>query len=213
MSGKDSVERRVRDVPVIPVIVVDRLADAVPLAEALVAGGLTILEVTLRTPAALDAVSAIAAKVPNAYVGVGSAIDPAQFAQARSAGARFAVSPGATPALDEAARAAGIEWLPGAQTSSEVLDLRARGYRFMKFFPAQAAGGVNWLKAVAGPIADVRFCPTGGITAENARDYLALTNVACVGGSWIMPSAAISAGRWDEIRTLAQQARALRTMH
>jgi 2-dehydro-3-deoxyphosphogluconate aldolase/(4S)-4-hydroxy-2-oxoglutarate aldolase len=213
MSGKDSVERRVRDVPVIPVIVVDRLADAVPLAEALVAGGLTILEVTLRTPAALDAVSAIAAKVPNAYVGVGSAIDPAQFAMAKNAGAKFAVSPGATLALDEAARAAGIEWLPGAQTSSEVLELRARGYRFLKFFPAQAAGGVNWLKSVAGPIADVRFCPTGGITAENARDYLALTNVACVGGSWIMPAAAIGAGRWDEIRTLAQQARALRTMH
>lgn len=213
MSGTDSVERRVRDVPVIPVIVVEKLADAVPLAEALVAGGLPILEVTLRTPVALDAVSAIAAKVPTALVGVGSAIDPAQFAQARNAGARFAVSPGATPALDAAARAAGIEWLPGAQTSSEVLALRAMGYRFMKFFPAQAAGGVNWLKSVGGPIADVRFCPTGGITAENARDYLALSNVACVGGSWIMPTAAINAGKWDEIRTLAQQARALRVMH
>lgn len=213
MSGTDSVERRVRDVPVIPVIVVDRLADAVPLAEALVAGGLPILEVTLRTPVALDAVSAIAAKVPNALVGVGSAIDPAQFAQAKNAGARFAVSPGATPALDAAARTAGIEWLPGAQTSSEVLALRAMGYRFMKFFPAQAAGGVNWLKSVGAPIADVRFCPTGGITAENARDYLALSNVACVGGSWIMPAAAMNAGKWNEIRALAQQARALRVMH
>jgi 2-dehydro-3-deoxyphosphogluconate aldolase/(4S)-4-hydroxy-2-oxoglutarate aldolase len=213
MSGPGSVERRVRDVPVIPVIVVDDLADAVPLAEALVAGGLSILEVTLRTPVALDAVAAIAKKVPTALVGVGSAIDAVQFAQAKNAGARFAVSPGATPALDDAARAAGIEWLPGAQTASEVLALRARGYRFMKFFPAQASGGVNWLKSVAGPIADVRFCPTGGITAENARDYFALSNVACVGGSWIMPAAAIKAGRWDEIRMLAQQARALRTMH
>lgn len=213
MSGADSVEKRVRDVPVIPVLVVDRLADAVPLAEALVAGGLPVLEVTLRTPIGLEVVSAIAAKVPGALVGVGSAIDPAQFAAARDAGARFAVSPGATPALDEAARAAGIEWLPAVQTVSEVLALRARGYRFMKFFPAQAAGGVAWLKAVAGPIADVRFCPTGGVTPENAGGFLELANVACVGGTWLTPPAALTAGRWDEIQALARAARMLRITH
>ncbi|MFO1405898.1 MAG: bifunctional 4-hydroxy-2-oxoglutarate aldolase/2-dehydro-3-deoxy-phosphogluconate aldolase [Steroidobacteraceae bacterium] len=210
MSVSPSMAALVRDVPVIPVIVVDRLEDAVPMAEALVAGGLSILEVTLRTPAALAAVEAVAAQVAGARVGVGSVIDPRQFADARNAGATFAVSPGATPQLDEAARVAGIEWLPGAQTPGEVLQLRALGHRFVKFFPAEAAGGVAWLKSVAGPIPDVRFCPTGGITAANARDYLSLPNVACVGGSWVIPAAAVRAGRWDEVEALARQARGLR---
>ena len=210
MSGSVSIAALVKDVPVIPVIVVDRLEDAVPMAEALVSGGLTILEVTLRTPVALEAVGAIVSRVAGARVGVGSVVDPAQFVAARDAGATFAVSPGATAELDEAARAAGIEWLPGAQTPSEVLALRARGHRFVKFFPAEAAGGMAWLKSVAGPIPDVRFCPTGGITATNARDYLALPNVACVGGSWVIPSAAVRAGRWSEIEALAREARAMR---
>lgn len=210
MSRTPVIESLVSDVPVIPVIVVERIEHAVPMAEALVAGGLAILEVTLRTPVALAAVEAIAARVAGARVGVGSVIDPRQFADARNAGATFAVSPGATAELDDAARAAGIEWLPGAQTASEVLALRARGHRFVKFFPAAAAGGVGWLKSVAGPIPDVRFCPTGGITAANARDYLALPSVACVGGSWVIPSSAVRAGRWSEIEALAREARALR---
>jgi 2-dehydro-3-deoxyphosphogluconate aldolase/(4S)-4-hydroxy-2-oxoglutarate aldolase len=206
----DAVLALVRDVPVIPVLVIERASDAVPLAEALVDGGLTLLEVTLRTPAALDAVTAIATRVPGATVGVGSAIDPAQFAAAVAAGAAFAVSPGATPQLEAAAREAGLPWLPGAQTVSEVLALRARGHRLVKFFPAQASGGVGFLRSIAGPMADVRFCPTGGVTPENAREYLRLPNVPCVGGSWLTPVDAVSAGRWDEIRALARQARALR---
>jgi 2-dehydro-3-deoxyphosphogluconate aldolase/(4S)-4-hydroxy-2-oxoglutarate aldolase len=210
VSKSISIEAAVKSVPVIPVIVVDRLEDAVPMAEALVAGGLTILEVTLRTPVALAAVEAIAARVAGARVGVGSVVEPRQFLDAKNAGATFAVSPGATVELGDAARAAGIEWLPGAQTPSEVLALRARGHRFMKFFPAEAAGGVAWLKSVAGPVADVRFCPTGGITAANARDYLALPNVACVGGSWVIPPAAVRAGRWNEVEALARDARAMR---
>ena len=210
MSKSISIEAAVKSVPVIPVIVVDRLEDAVPMAEALVAGGLTILEVTLRTPVALAAVEAIAARVAAARVGVGSVVEPRQFLDAKNAGATFAVSPGATVELGDAARAAGVEWLPGAQTPSEVLALRARGHRFVKFFPAEAAGGVAWLKSVAGPVADVRFCPTGGITAANARDYLALPNVACVGGSWVTPAAAVRAGHWNEIEALARDARAIR---
>jgi 2-dehydro-3-deoxyphosphogluconate aldolase/(4S)-4-hydroxy-2-oxoglutarate aldolase len=205
-----SVEALLGNVPVIPVLVIERLADAVPLAEALVDGGLELLEVTLRTPAALEAVAAIAERVPRAIVGVGSVIEPAQFEVARRAGARFAVSPGATGALDAAAREAELPWLPGAQTVSEALLLRARGHRLLKFFPAQASGGVAYLRSIGGPVPDVRFCPTGGITAENAREFLQLPNVACVGGSWVAPDAAVAAGRWDEIRTLARAARALR---
>jgi 2-dehydro-3-deoxyphosphogluconate aldolase/(4S)-4-hydroxy-2-oxoglutarate aldolase len=197
-------------VPVIPVLVIERGADAVPLARALVDGGLGVLEVTLRTPAALAAVAAIAAEVPDAAVGVGSVIEPGQFAAAAKAGARFAVSPGATSALEHAARDAALPWLPGAQTVSEVLALRERGHRFLKFFPAQASGGTAFLKSIAGPVPDVRFCPTGGITADGARDYLALGNVACVGGSWLTPAAVLADGRFGDISALARQARALR---
>lgn len=205
-----SVADLVADVPVIPVIVIERAADAVPLARALVGGGLPVLEVTLRTPAALDAVRAIAQAIPEAIVGVGSVIDGPQFATAKAAGAKFAVSPGATPDLDAAARAAGLPWLPGAQTASEVLALRARGHRFMKLFPAATSGGVAHLRSLAGPIADVRFCPTGGVTPENAREYLALPNVACVGGTWLTPAAMVNGGKWAEIEALACAARALR---
>ena len=198
------------DVPVIPVLVIDQVADAVPLGKALVSGGLRVLEVTLRTPAALEAVEEISSAVSGAVVGVGSVIDAAQFAAAARAGARFAVSPGATPQLHAAAEAAGLPWLPGAQTISEVLALRASGCRFMKFFPAHAAGGVIFLRSVAGPVPDVSFCPTGGISAANAAEYLALANVRCVGGSWLTPPELLAAQRWDEITTLAREAAALR---
>ncbi len=210
MSTTHRFETLLGDVPVIPVLVIERAADAVPIARALVDGGLTVLEVTLRTPAALDAVAAIARALPDAIVGVGSAIDAPQFAAAAAAGARFAVSPGATPELEAAAHEAGLTWLPGAQTASEVLALRARGHRLLKFFPAQSSGGVGFLRSIAGPVPDVKFCPTGGVSPDNARDYLALGNVACVGGSWLTPPAAVSAARWDEIRALARQARGLR---
>jgi 2-dehydro-3-deoxyphosphogluconate aldolase/(4S)-4-hydroxy-2-oxoglutarate aldolase len=159
---------------------------------------------------ALEAVAAIAAALPEVTVGVGSAIDAPQFEAAADAGARFAVSPGATPELEAAAHDSGLTWLPGAQTASEVLALRARGHRLLKFFPAQSGGGVNFLAAIAGPVPDVKFCPTGGISPENARDYLGLHNVACVGGAWLTPPAAVNGARWDEIRALAQQARRLR---
>lgn len=196
--------------PVIPVLVIERAADAVPLARALAAGGLGVLEVTLRTAAALEAVAQIAAALPETVVGVGSVIEPAQFAAAARAGARFAVSPGATAPLHAAAVAARVPWLPGAQTVSEMLTLRALGYRLLKFFPADFSGGVGLLRALSGPLADLRFCPTGGITAVNAPEYLALPNVTCVGGSWLAPPALVARQRWDEITALARQACALR---
>jgi 2-dehydro-3-deoxyphosphogluconate aldolase / (4S)-4-hydroxy-2-oxoglutarate aldolase len=204
-----SVLRLVGAVPVIPVLVIERAEFAVPIAEALVAGGLSVLEVTLRTADALAAVSAIRAAVPAAIVGVGSVLDSSQFASASSAGAQFAVSPGATPALHEGASRSDIPWLPGAQSVSDVLALRALGYDFLKFFPAQAAGGVNFLRSIAGPVAGMNFCPTGGISPANARDYLAVPNVRCIGGSWLTPIELVAERRWGEIRTLAQAARAL----
>lgn len=202
----------VGDTPVIPVLVIDRAEDAVALATALLSGGLPVLEVTLRTPAALTAVAQISAAVPTAIVGVGSVIEPPQFAAAAAAGARFAVSPGATPELLAAAEASGLPWLPGAQTVSEVLALCSRGYRLLKFFPAQPSGGVAFLRSIAGPVPDVRFCPTGGISAATAVDYLALGNVACVGGSWLTPPELLAERRWDDIAALARKARALRAL-
>lgn len=196
--------------PIVPVIVINRVADAVPLATALVAGGLHVLEVTLRTPEALTAIEQIACEVPAAVVGAGSVIDPAQFGAAGRAGARFAVSPGATPELAAAATTAQLPWLPGAQTVSEVLALRTRGYKLVKFFPAHASGGLAFLRGIAGPVPDVHFCPTGGISALNATEYLALPNVSCVGGSWLTPPELLAAGKWDDIATLAREARGLR---
>jgi len=192
--------------PVIPVIVIDAVDDAVPLARALVAGGLRILEVTLRTPVALDAVRAIAADVPEAIVGVGSVIDPAQFARAQHAGARFAVSPGTTPELLETALAGTLPWLPAAQTVSEVLRLRAHGYDFLKFFPAETSGGLNFLRSLGGPVPDVTFCPTGGIDALKAPSYLQLANVTCVGGSWMCAPALVQARDWTEVTRRAAAA-------
>jgi 2-dehydro-3-deoxyphosphogluconate aldolase/(4S)-4-hydroxy-2-oxoglutarate aldolase len=196
--------------PVIPVIVIDELAHAVPLAKALVAGGVRVLEVTLRTPVALAAIRAIVREVPEAIVGVGTLTRPENFTEARDAGARFGVSPGLTSALVEAARESGLPLLPGVMTPSDVIAARLAGFREMKLFPAQQAGGMGMLKALAGPFPDVTFCPTGGITAETAPEFLALPNVACVGGSWLTPKAALAAGHWQAITVLAGRASAWR---
>jgi 2-dehydro-3-deoxyphosphogluconate aldolase/(4S)-4-hydroxy-2-oxoglutarate aldolase len=195
--------------PVIPVIVVQRLDDAVPLARALVAGGIRVLEVTMRTPAALAAIAAIAAAVPDAIVGAGTVRSDADARAAHAAGARFAVSPGWSPRVAAACREVGLALLPGAATASEVMQAADEGHRFLKFFPAGAAGGTAMLKAWAGPFADVVFCPTGGIDATTAPEYLALANVKVVGGSWLTPSDAIAAGDWPRIERLARDAAGL----
>ncbi len=195
--------------PVIPVIVIDDLAQAVPLARALIAGGVRVLEVTLRTPVALAAIRVIAREVPEAIVGVGTLTRPEEFTEARDAGACFGVSPGLTPGLIEAARESGLLLLPGVMTPSEVIAARLAGFRELKLFPAQQAGGIGMLQALAGPFPDVTFCPTGGITAETAPDYLALPNVACVGGSWLTPKAALAAGDWEAVTALVRQVVAL----
>jgi len=199
--------------PVIPVITIDDTAHAVPMAEALVAGGLFALEVTLRTPAGLAAIEAIATAVPDAVVGAGTVTRPDQFAQAKNAGARFAVSPGSTPALLDAAELAAVPYLPGVATASEVMALLERQVTHMKFFPAGAVGGTAALKGWAAPLPEARFCPTGGIGPSNAADYLALPNVLCVGGSWVVPGDAIAGGDWGRLTALAQGAAALRAEH
>ncbi|HTD76536.1 MAG TPA: bifunctional 4-hydroxy-2-oxoglutarate aldolase/2-dehydro-3-deoxy-phosphogluconate aldolase [Chloroflexota bacterium] len=196
--------------PVIPVIVIQDVERAVPLARALVAGGVRVLEVTLRTPAGLPAIRAIAREVPEAIVGVGTLTDADEFAAARDAGAQFAVSPGLTPALVDAARASGLPWLPGVMTPSDVIAARAAGLRQLKLFPAEQAGGLGMLKALHGPFPDVLFCPTGGVTPNTAPQFLALPNVPCVGGSWLTPPAAVAAGDWNAITALAKQASSLR---
>ncbi|MFC4157739.1 bifunctional 4-hydroxy-2-oxoglutarate aldolase/2-dehydro-3-deoxy-phosphogluconate aldolase [Chitinimonas lacunae] len=196
--------------PVMPVIVLDRVEDAVPLARALCAGGIRVLEVTLRTEAALAAVAAIAAEVDEAIVGVGTVTRPEQFAAARAAGARFAVTPGLTPTLAAAARASGLPLLPGVMTPSEAIAAREQGFDALKLFPAEQAGGMGMLKALYGPLPDLLFCPTGGISAATAASFLALPNVGCVGGSWLVPKEAVRAGDWAAISTLARQAAALR---
>jgi len=195
--------------PVIPVIIVDAVADAVPLARALVAGGIRVLEVTLRTPVALAAIRAMVAAVPDAIVGVGTITRAEDFAAAKAAGARFGVSPGLTPALIEAARASDLPLLPGVMTPSEVIAARAAGFTALKLFPAQQAGGIGMLKALASPFGDVTFCPTGGVTFENAPEFLALPNVACVGGSWVAPKEAVANSDWARITALAHAASAL----
>ncbi|MFR0352278.1 bifunctional 4-hydroxy-2-oxoglutarate aldolase/2-dehydro-3-deoxy-phosphogluconate aldolase [Streptomyces sediminimaris] len=195
--------------PVIPVVVLDDAADAVPLARALVSGGLPAIEVTLRTTAALDAVRAIAGEVPEAVVGAGTVITPEQVRESVEAGARFLVSPGWTDLLLDAMRASGVPYLPGVSTASEVVTLLERGVREMKFFPAQAAGGAPYLRSLAGPLPQARFCPTGGIGAADAPEYLALPNVGCVGGTWMIPGDAVGAGDWGRIEALAREAAAL----
>jgi 2-dehydro-3-deoxyphosphogluconate aldolase / (4S)-4-hydroxy-2-oxoglutarate aldolase len=196
--------------PVMPVVVIDEAARAVPLARALVAGGIRAIEITLRTGAALDAIQAIARDVPYAIPGVGTALTAADVLAALEAGAKFIVSPGATPALTEAALGSGLPFLPGIATASELMVGMAAGLSAFKFFPAAQAGGVEGLKALAGPFPNVRFCPTGGVSAANAAAYLALANVACVGGSWIAPREAIAAGDFARIEALAREASRLR---
>lgn len=196
--------------PVIPVIVIERLEDAVPLAQALVEGGVRVLEVTLRTPVALQAIEAMARSVPGAIVGAGTIRSAADAHAAHQAGAVFGVSPGYTAEVGAACRAAGLPLLPGVATASEVMAAQADGLNFLKFFPATAAGGIPMLKALAGPFPDVVFCPTGGISLQTAPDFLALPNVKVCGGSWLTPADAVKAGDWARITQLAREAGALR---
>ena len=195
--------------PVIPVLIVDDVAHAAPLARALVAGGLTALEVTLRTPVALDAIRAMADAAPEAVMGAGTLLTPDDVNAAVQAGARFGVSPGFSPAVLDAADAAGLPMLPGVATPSEAMAAAERGLDILKFFPAEANGGAPVLKAWASPLAGLSFCPTGGVGPDNATDYLSLKNVVCVGGSWVAPSALVQQGAWDQITDLARAAAAL----
>jgi len=196
--------------PVIPVLKIDRVADAVPLARALAAGGLRAIEITLRTDDALECIRRAAAEVPEAIVGAGTILNPRQFDEAAEAGSQFIVSPGLTGDLVKAAAGSAVPLLPGCITPGEIMAARDAGLDFLKFFPAEQAGGIPFLKALASPIADVRFCPTGSITAKSAPDYLALPNVVCVGGSWVAPDAMVKEGRWAEIEALARDASKLR---
>ena len=196
--------------PVIPVIVLQTAEEAVPLAEALLAGGVRVLEITLRTPAALPGMEAIARALPEAIVGAGTIRSPADARAARNAGCVFGVSPGYTAAVGTACREAGLPLLPGVATASEVMAAQADGLDFLKFFPATAAGGIPMLKALAGPFPDVVFCPTGGITPATAPDFLALPNVVVCGGSWLTPADAVAAGDWARITQLARASHALR---
>lgn len=198
-----------QDAPVIPVIVLNDVAHAVPLAQALVAGGVRMLEVTLRTPQALACIEAIAKAVPQAVVGAGTVRSRSDAQAAAHAGARFAVSPGYTPALGQACRDAGLALLPGVATSSEILLAQEDGFTELKFFPAMQAGGAAMLKAWSGPFWDVRFCPTGGVTLQNAPELLALPNVVCVGGSWLVPGDAVASGDWARITQLAADTKRL----
>ncbi len=194
--------------PIVPVLVVDDAAHARPLAEALVAGGLPALEVTLRTPAALDAIRAMA-NVPGGVVGAGTLVTPEDVRAAKEAGAQFGVSPGATDALIAACEAEGLPLLPGAATASEAMALLEKGYDMLKFFPAEASGGAPALKAIGAPLPQITFCPTGGVSPSNALDYLSLSNVVCAGGSWVAPKQMVQNGDWSGIETLAREAASL----
>ncbi len=198
-----------QDAPVIPVIVLNDVAHAVPMARALVAGGIRMLEVTLRTPQALACMAAIAQEVPQAVVGAGTVRSAADAAAAAQAGAQFAVSPGYTRAVGQACRDQGLPLLPGVASGSEIMLAQEDGYTALKFFPALQAGGPAMLKAWSGPFWDVQFCPTGGVTPGNAAEFLSLPNVACVGGSWLVPADALAQGDWARIEALARAARQL----
>jgi len=211
MPGKQSrLESILRLAPVIAVVTIDDASTAVPLTRALLDGGIGAIEVTLRTPAALDAIRAIAKQLPQAAVGAGTVLSAVDLDAAAAAGAKFAVSPGATDELLAAAATSALPWLPGASTASEAMRLSGRGYRLQKFFPAEAAGGADYLRSLAGPLPQIRFCPTGGIRVENAQTYLRLPNVVCVGGSWLTPDALVRARDWTAITALARAARTLR---
>ena len=198
-----------QDAPVIPVIVLTDLAHAVPMARALLAGGIRILEVTLRTPQALACIEAIAREVPQAVVGAGTVRSRADAQAAARAGARFAVSPGYTKAVGQACRDAGLALLPGVASASEIMQAQEDGFTELKFFPAMQAGGPAMLKAWSGPFFDAKFCPTGGVTPQNAAEFLALSNVVCVGSTWLVPADALASGDWARITRLAGEARAL----
>ena len=205
MTHTDMIAKVCTAAPVIPVLTIDRVEDAQPLARALVAGGLPALEITLRTAAAMEAIAAVS-EVEGAMAGVGTLLTAAQIRDAKSAGAIFGVSPGATHSLIEAAREYDLPLLPGAATATEAMRLLEQGFVFQKFFPAEAAGGAPALGSMAGPLPQITFCPTGGVTPENAKTYLALPNTRCVGGSWIAPKALIDAGDWDQITQIARRA-------
>ncbi|WP_150048181.1 MULTISPECIES: bifunctional 4-hydroxy-2-oxoglutarate aldolase/2-dehydro-3-deoxy-phosphogluconate aldolase [Methylomonas] len=196
--------------PVMPVMVINHIEHAVPLAQALVAGGLKVLEITLRTPIALECIRRIKAEVPGAIVGAGTIINTQTLEQAIAAGSQFIVSPGITPSLLDAALNCGVPVLPGVNTASEVMCLLEKGITAMKFFPAEAAGGIPMLKSIGGPLPQVTFCPTGGVNPKNAPQYLALDNVACVGGSWMAPAELVDTANWAEISRRAAEAAALK---
>lgn len=205
-----AINEIVKVAPVIPVMVVERIEDAVPLARALYNGGLKVLEITLRTPCALDAITAMVESLPDdAVIGAGTIITPADLEKAVKAGSTFLVSPGTTPALIEAAKNSSVPLLPGVATPTEAMNLYVQGFTHLKFFPAEAAGGVPMMKSIGGPLPQITFCPTGGIDLAKAPSYLALPNVACVGGTWMAPKELMQAGRWDEIERLAREAASL----
>ncbi len=210
VSRNDSLLAVLRLAPVVPVLTIDRLDQAIPLAQALVAGGLRVLEITLRTDVALEAMEAIARHVPDAVVGAGTVLTASQVNEAASAGATFLVSPGATTRLAEAAAAGPVPLLPGVATAGEAMAMAEMGHHVMKFFPAEPAGGVPYLKSLGAPLPHLTFCPTGGIDAAKAKSYLALPNVVCVGGSWVTPADAMRAGDWDTITRLSRDACNLR---
>jgi 2-dehydro-3-deoxyphosphogluconate aldolase/(4S)-4-hydroxy-2-oxoglutarate aldolase len=207
---QEQVEATLRLAPVVAVVVIDKLGDAVPLARALVGGGIKAIEVTLRTPVALDAIRAIGAEVEGAVVGAGTLLAPGDLRAAEEAGARFVVSPGVTPALLDAADDSILPYLPGAATATEAMQLFERGYTLQKFFPATPAGGPEYLRSLASPLPGIRFCPTGGVSALTARDWLAVPNVLCVGGSWLSVAKVVRAGDWHQVEMLAREAAALR---
>ncbi len=205
-NWKISAQEVLASGPVVPVIVIDQVEHSVPLARALLQGGIRVLEVTLRTPAAMDAIRTIARHVPDALVGAGTVTSPQELEAVTEAGGLFAISPGLTPELLDAASAGSIPLIPGISTVSELMTGLSRGYAAFKFFPAEAAGGLSMLKAMSGPFPQVSFCPTGGISPSNYRQYLALENVVCVGGSWVVPGDAVRKGDWERITSAAREA-------
>lgn len=206
MRNKMSIKNILTSAPVVPVVVIENLEDAVPLAKALYNGGLKALEITLRTPVAAEAVKLMKEAVPEAYVGTGTVIDKATFEASVAAGADFMVSPGVNDELLALAKESDIPFLPGAATPSEVMNLASHGFKFLKFFPAEAAGGAPMLKSIGGPLPQVKFCPTGGISLATAPKYLALNNVVCVGGTWMLDKELIANKDWQAIEALAKQA-------
>jgi 2-dehydro-3-deoxyphosphogluconate aldolase/(4S)-4-hydroxy-2-oxoglutarate aldolase len=205
-NGQENLLALLRSALVVPVLTIERLEDAVPLAKALVAGGVRVLEVTLRTPVALDAAKAVMAEVPDAIVGIGTVLNAADFARAEALGAKFAISPGATPDLLKAAAASALPFAPGIATASDLMLALAHGFGLVKFFPAEQAGGIKLLRALAGPFPDARFCPTGGVGEANAASWLGEPNVVAVGGSWLCPADDIRSGNWTGITAMCSRA-------